>query len=559
MNLQPEIKIKDGRYDYPLFLCVLFALSLFMVCWFAPVSEYGGHDYFFNFRRFSVLMDALQAGKYPIYLDFNAMDGYGYFTKAFYPDLILLPFSAIGLLIGAVAAYNVMIFTLTFLCGLFMYHAVKTVFNNRMAASFSAILYTFSAYHLFDWYNRGALGESISFTFLPVIFLGLYHIIAGDSRKWYLLTIGYTLLLYTHLLSSFLTFITLAIVVLICCKPLIKEPKRIGYLLLAAVVTIPLTASYLLPMFEQMASNTFNYSDAVNITGQTKLSAKEMGWGMLGGVFNQWGSNMSGTGPLLIILIILRLFIREKSAFIRIADICALIGITYMIVMSFIFPWGRLPLGFIQFPWRLYEFVVFFFSIAGAYYLTVFLRSKKQQLAAGAVIVFFAVITVVVTNNSYIYWQSRAKADVPELFTGVPSVDNEYYLGGREYMPASVPSYRLIHERGDSIKAQPATVNSSNLTKNVGVTRFDVVVDSPATLELPLLYYKGYNASLNGKELPIGQSDWGLLTIPVDESGKIEVYYTGTTIQKIGGYISILSVVLLCVYLFIQRKKRKAL
>ncbi|MDH6310387.1 hypothetical protein M2451_003274 [Dysgonomonas sp. PFB1-18] len=549
--------MKDSRYDYPLFLFVLFTLSLFMVCWFAPVSEYGGHDYFFNFRRFNVLMEALQAGKYPIYLDFNAMEGYGYFTKAFYPDLMLLPFAAIGLLIGPVAAYNVMIFTLTFLCGLFMYHAVKTVFDNRMMASFSAILYTFSAYHLFDWYNRGALGESISFTFLPLIFLGLYHIIAGDSRKWYLLAIGYTLLLYTHLLSSFLTFITLAIVVLVCYKPLIKEPKRIGYLLLATAVTVLLTASYILPMFEQMASNTFNYSHAVNITGQTKLSIKEMGWGMLSGVFNQWGSNMSGTGPLLIILVILRLFIREKSSLIRIADICALIGIAYMIVMSFIFPWGRLPLGFIQFPWRLYEFVIFFFAIAGAYYLMLILKSRKQQLAAGAVIVFFAVITIVVTNNSYIYWQSQAKTAVPELFTGIPSVDNEYYLGGREYMPASVPSYRLIHERGDSIKAQPATVAISNLVKSEGITRFDVIVDSPAALELPLLYYKGYNATLNGKNIPIGQSDWGLLTVPTDESGKIEVYYRGTMVQKISWYITLLSALAFCIYIFVSRKKKE--
>lgn len=27
-------------------------------------------------------------------------------------------------------------------------------------AYLSAVLYTFSAYHLFDWYNRGALGEA---------------------------------------------------------------------------------------------------------------------------------------------------------------------------------------------------------------------------------------------------------------------------------------------------------------------------------------------------------------------------------------------------------------
>lgn len=91
-----------------------------LVC---TVSEYGGHDYFFNLQRFRTLMGALQSGNYPIYLDYQVMEGYGYFTKAFYPDLMLLPFAALAILTSIPFAYDVMIFTYTFLCGLFMYQA----------------------------------------------------------------------------------------------------------------------------------------------------------------------------------------------------------------------------------------------------------------------------------------------------------------------------------------------------------------------------------------------------------------------------------------------------
>ena len=557
MNSVNDIKT-DSKYSFWIFLSLLFALSLFMVCWFGPVSAYAGHDYFFNIGRFNVLIDALKSGNYPIYLDYNALEGYGYFTKGFYPDLIILPFAALGILTGTIAAYNVMIFTMTFLCGLLTYIAVNTVFRNTFAASVSAILYTFSAYHLFDWYNRAALGESLSFTFLPIIFLGLYHIIKGDYRKWYLLTIGYSLLIYTHLLSSFLTFITLALIVIICYKPLIKEPKRIGYLALAAIITLPIVSSYILTLLEQMTSNTFYYSTKENITGQTKLGLQDLGWGFLSGILYPKTENMAGTGPLLFLLVLLRLFVKEKNSSVKVADFCLLTGIILLVIASAVFPWGRLPLGFIQFPWRLYEFIIFFFAVCGAYYLSVIVRAKKQQIVAGSVIVLFTLITFIVNNNNYKYWQSLAISEAPQWFTGVASVDNEYYLGGLEYLPVNVPSHHYIHERGDIVISKNEETVISNFTRKEGVTSFDIDIKNPSKLELPLVYYKGYEASYLDKKngMPVTESENGLVQIEAGKSGQIEVVYRWTATQQYSWYISILSTIGLIIYIFVSNRKR---
>jgi len=556
MTAVTEIRT-DTKYDYRIFLLILLGLSLFMVLWFGPLSEYSGHDYYFNIGRFNALMQALREGNYPVYLDYNTLEGYGYFTKGFYPDLVILPFAAIGLIAGAVPAYNIMIFTMTFLCGLFMYFAINNVFRNSFMASVGAILYTFSAYHLFDWYNRAALGESISFTFLPIVFLGLYHIIAGDYKKWYLLTIAFSLLIYTHLLSSVLASIVLVIILLICYKPLLKEPKRIAYLLLAAVVTMPIAGSYLFTMLEQMASNTFYYSEHENITGQTKSGLSELGWGMLSGILFPKSSNMCGTGPLLILLVLLRLFIKQKSQSLRIADICALTGAILLIMISAIFPWGRLPLGFIQFPWRLYEFVVFFFSIAGSYYLYMILKSKKQYIIAGLSIIIFTVVVMVISNENYKYWQTLAKNAVPEWFTGVPSIKNEYYLGRLEYLPVKVPSYNFIHERGDNVKAKLADTEISNYENKDGAIDFDVVVGNTDMLELPLIYYKGYKTTVDTKELPVSESESGLVQISVGKSGSVKVHYAGTTVQRISWYISLLSILGFCLYICFYKKKKQ--
>lgn len=529
-----------------------------MVCWFESNYEYGGHDFYFHFYRFEVLMDALKAGNYPIYLDYKTLEGYGYFTKAFYPDLVLIPFVLIGILTNSVFAFNCMIFVLTFLCGLFMYYAVYTVFKSSFIASVSSLLYTFSAYHIFDWYNRGALGEAISFTFLPLIFLGLYHIIIGDYKRWYILTIGYSLLIYTHLLSSFLTFLVIILLLLACCRSFIKEPKRMLFLLLAAVVTLAIVASYLFPMLEQMSSNDFHYSLQGNITGQTKQGLSEIGWGMLSGIYYMKEHNMCGVGPLIIFLVLLRLFIRrEKSLYIKIADLCLFVGLFLLFMISSFFPWGRLPLGFIQFPWRLYEFVVFFLSISGAYYLYTILKSKWQLIAGGCVVVLFTFVVIIAANRNYKYWQTLTKIHCAGLVDGNPRVDNDYYLGMYEYLPVKTPSLRYVHERGDLVKASIPTTFISDFSKNKGIISFKVETDKSDKIELPLIYYKGYRAvDEQLKELLIQESDYGLVEVSVDKPAEVKVYYEGTIIQKISWYISLLSVLGLCVYIIYSKRKK---
>lgn len=62
-------------------------------------------------------------------------------------------------------------------------------------------VYTFSAYRATDVFYRGAMGEAVSLTLLPMVFLGTYYVLFNDYKKWYWLAIGMTLLVYTYLLS----------------------------------------------------------------------------------------------------------------------------------------------------------------------------------------------------------------------------------------------------------------------------------------------------------------------------------------------------------------------
>jgi len=522
-------------------------------------SSYQGYDFYFHYRRLDVLIDALRHGMFPNYIDYANADGYGYFTKGFYSDVILIPFALIGLFTSTYFAYDVMIFTMTVLCGVFTYHAIKVMYKSSYAASIGAILYTFAIYRLYDVYQRAALGEALSFTFLPIIFLGLYHIIKGDYKKWYILAIGYSLLIFTHVISSVLMFVTLLIIVFIYYKPMIKEPKRIAYLFLAGIVTVIITAYYIFPAVEQLTSNIFLY-DGAGKAGYGKTSFDLLFWGFISGILYPDKAIWSGVGIILILIIFLRLFIKNrKSDALRSVDIGVIIGICFIIASSKIFPWGTFPfslIGFIQYPWRLYEFASYFFAIAGAYYLCLLFVKNRSRIIVFTVIVIATMATTYIHSENYKHlYAIKALQIYPGNSDEKPTFDNRYHLIGGEYFPARILSIDYIYYRGEKVEFKNGDTRVSNLSRNRNITSFDVEIYSPDSLSLPLLYYKGYQVTLNGVNLPVEQSSTGLVQVPVEKSGRMEAYYKGTTIQWLSFFISIISILALSIFIIRSKKK----
>lgn len=542
----------NKRSQFWLFFALLIVLSLIMMYLYQPLCP--GQDFFFHYRRLQALMDGMKTNPYLIYLDYNAIDGYGYFIKAFYSDVILIPFAIIGNFTSISFAYQFMIFTSTILCGVFTYIAVNRIYKNPYAASISALLYIFALYRLLDIYHRAALGEALSFTFVPIVILGLYHIIKGDYKKWYILAVGFSLMIFTHLISTVLMFVTAFIILIIYYKPLFKEPKRILYLCIAGLATIIITAYYLFPMIEQMVSNTFYYESRqiMSKASDSGLSVHWVIWGMFSGITPSTIALLPGIGLLLTCGITLRLFIHEKSDKLRSVDIGVIIGIIYLFACTSFFPWSVFPfslLNFIQMGWRLLEFASFFFAVAGGYYLSQLLKNNKRMLAV--LIVVSVSIILVMVNDAEMYRKYRCGRPITQEAT----FSNDYHLGGLEYIPEKVPSIEFIHQRGNRIETKNPETKISNLKKDSGITEFDISTHSQETLELPLIYYKGYKAEIDGKKASVEESDNGLIQIQAENARHIKIYYAGTILQHICFYISLISILLLCIYIFVQKKK----
>lgn len=545
----------NKKSHFWLFFFVLVLLAICMVFVYGPSYAHPGYDYYFHLKRFEALITAMKEGTFPIYIDYAAALNYGYLSRVFYSDIIFIPFAVLGTIIGSYNAYEVMLFTMTILCGLFMYWAVITIYKSSYISFLASILYTFSVYRLFDIYNRGALGEVFAFTFIPIVFVGLYHIIKGDYRKWYIIAIGFSLLIFSHVISTVLTFITVVIILIFYCKPLIKEPRRIYYLIFAGFVTLLITAVYVFPLFEQMQANSYRYeTNDWTLPSRAKLPLYHVFWGLICGFFYPENLSIVGIGILLTSVVFLRFFVKEKSAMLRSVDIGLIIGLFYIFASSRFFPWGRFPftlLSFIQYPARLYLLVTFFFSLAGAYYLSSIFKKERARFIIAAIVAICSVV-ILCSHNAHFKEMYVAISESNKE----PNPSNFFYLNGAEYVPDRMESGYQILFRGDTIISTENQAQIFETYRDKSVLNIKLETHNFDSLELPLLYYKGYAAELNNEQLPITQSHQGLIQIPVNRSGDVKVYYKGTIIQKVSYYISILSIFVLCIYIFLQKRRK---
>lgn len=551
LNTLVENIASNKKSHFWIFFIVLCLLSVYTTISYYNIQH--GDDFYFHLRRFNALTDAFRDGTFPSYIDYKAIQGYGYLSNTFYSDIILLPFALINMFTGSEFAYRFMIFFMTAFCGISMYWSMKIIYKNTFAAFLSAILFCFCNYRLFALYNRGALGETLAFSFFPLIMLGLYYIIFGNyKRNWYVIAIGFTLIIYTHVLSSIIAFITTIIFIAIYNKPLRQEPRRLLYLLLAGGVTLLSTSYFVFSLLEQMLSNSFYYQSQA--WADPSLYSTSIYWLLLGmteGLTQPEQFFFPKIGLLLCIGLFVRLFIYEKSVKLKSIDIFVIVGLAYLACASNLVPWKYLP-STIQFPWRLFAFVSFFFAIAGGYYISRLMHTKIRSLIALVLFIFF--ISVIVAGGSVNY--NRTINPERLAWNAPPEILYHNIGGGMEYLPSRIHSKDFFDERDNTTLPTRNDTHINNFVRDGKFTRFDVTLVNKDNLELPLIYYKGYSVKLDGKEIPIKQSDNGLIQIIANQSGRVEAYYKGTTTQYASFAITIASILALCAYLYTDKKRR---
>ena len=476
-------------------------------------------------------------------------NGYGYSWNLFYGPLSVYGICLINLITNSFTiSYKIFVFICMILSGFCMYKFVKEISGNNNVGILASILYMSFPYHLTDLYTRNALGEYVSFIFIPLVFLGLHRLFFTE-KKGYPLAIGAIGLILTHNLSTIMVAFFALIYVVFNLEKL-KDKKILKSLLINILFIILITSFYWIPMFEARISSNYQVYEEGMMSTSEQTASHGLALKQLFVTMND-GSYVFELGPHIIIMFALSImtFRVMRSEFKGQYIVFLTCGLLSMWMSTKYFPWKYLPEEFsvIQFPWRMLMMTAFFLSFVCA--INMYAIIKKFNFKDVVVISTISILYIVAFASTLIFYTEEPVTDIANLSLGNYS-GKEYEVvagcGKGEYLPVNAYKNRFyIASREQGIYVLEGKAIIENETKNGTNFKADVkTLDSEYTLfELPYIYYPGYEITLDSIKLVNYETENGFLgfVLGKEDSGEIEVKYTGTSAMKVSMFISIIA------------------
>lgn len=558
-------KKKEGR-RVSIIIAVLFIfLCGYFTFWLLIPGIPKGDDLYFHLSRIVGIKNGLELGIFPVKVYPGYFNGYGYANGLFYPDLFLyIPAILVYLGVKVVTAYKILLVLCTTFTALFMYICVKGISKSRYAGAISMIVYTLASYRAIDVYTRADLGETLAFVFFPLVILGIYKIIYDNYKQWYILSFGIAAIFLSHEISSIVVSGFTIIMFLIGLFRMRKEKKRILYFILAGVVACLLTSYFTFPLVQQILSQKF----VLTTKTITQFTLSQTVEGFLPAIFSFRFNKflvpaISGVGIAILVIPVLRFKVRKnREKYFVFSDVCLVMGIICLLAVIGWFPWNTITnickqIGAIQFAWRLLLPATAFLSVSSGIIAFVLFKNNKSRKIALIVVLILSIFASTVN----IYADYTAKVASHKMISENYQVD--YSVGNGEYLPANTNTKEL-KTRGDIVTSNDKNIKISFVKDGTNMKiEFYNNNSNDSYLELPLIYYLGYKATLdvNGKtvNLTVEKGTNNIVKVNLDSytSGTIKVSYAGTTLEHISTVISIVTLILLLLYIIRKKKVRK--
>ena len=428
---------------------------------------------------------------------------FGYSWNLFYGPLSVNGLIIIDLLFNnLVNSYKFFSFIALILSGIFMHKFVKAFAKNNNAALLAGILYMTFPYHLTDFLIRNALGEFLSFVFIPLVFLGVYNLFYEENKNSYYITIGAVGLILTHNISTILVAF-FAIFLLIFNLEKIKDKKVYKPLIINIIFILLITSFYWVVLLETQLYTKYQvYESGMMATNESVRNA--------GLKLNQFfvtfddGSYIFELGPHIIIILAFSIMtfrridkkIKEMYCFFFISSLLTLWMSTKY------FPWMIVPeqFCFIQFPWRMLLMSGFFISLVCT--INMYTLIKRFNIKDVVIVSVISVYYSVAIFSPY-FKNAEPVNNIEQMQLGNFS-GREYEVvtgcGKGEYLPVNAYKNRFyIASRDKNIYVLKGKALIEDEAKdNTNYSAKIKTLDAEYTIfELPYIYYPGYEIRWN--------------------------------------------------------------
>ena len=523
--------------------------------------------------RLFLFDQAIKAGQFRVRWVSGLGFGFGYPLFVFYPPFVY----GLGELIhlsgaGFVDSVKIVFALSILLSGITMYILGKNI-SGKIGGLVAAVFYMMAPYRAVDVYVRGALSESFSFVWLPLILYAFLKLSQCKSfNKYYVLLAAFSVafLMITHnlVLLPFLIFLTLFILFLF----MVTKNKKVfsSSCIISLLLAAGLSAFFWIPSLLEKKYTIVDQILLVDLADyRSHFVYVQQLWNSLwgfGGSTAGLGDGISfKIGKLHVVLattafvISLLIFKYRKRlpqvnltlCFFGLLLLAAFMTTSYSQLIWQIF----VPLAYLQFPWRFLIFTSLFSSILAGLFIF-YIRIKSLQILAAIVL-----ITTLIIPNIKLFTPDKYRSDLTDQEATSKEVINwDVSKTSFEYAPKGVDLYKgplgtnLINIAKNEITQEKIQILKGdsvikNLRTNPSKVTFNSNSKSESVIQANIFNFPNWEVSVDGQSVNINDDNkLKLITFDVPQgSHKVEIAFKDTPVRSMANVVSIFSILVVLV------------
>lgn len=531
---------------------------------------YTSHDGRHQIVRLVHFHQGLVDGQLPVRWAGTALNGYGYPLFIF---TYRLPFWIAETcylfnknLVNAIKFTFIITYLLS---GLSMYWFAKELWHSKPAAFICSVFYLWAPYRFVDIFVRAALGEAVTFVFIPTFFLGILFLSRNKIFSGFVLTCSsLAALILSHALTLILWVIPIILWLVINLIQTKFKKIYIFETLLSFIWSLALTAYYWIPatfekQYTQFSASLGDYYKDHFVTLK-QLIYSRWGYGFsMAGVEDDAMSFQVGVAQWLIIgliaiYLIVRLLMRNKlklRIFAKITKqnisnivffiIIFLVSIYFMLSSSEWFYHRLKNMMVIDLPWRFLGVSIFAASLLSGS-LILILESKITKCLLGIFIITLCLYgnRNHLNVNQYTYYSEKEYWQDQET-------TNEH----NDYMPRG-----FIENKEDDVNYQLKTLtgNSDNkiILRNSFLVRFySEVKSNTAEILTRVANFPGWQMYIDGEITKITDKDGRIKVALTRGNHLITLIFKETKVRLFSDWLSLISFIIFSSYCLWYAKK----
>lgn len=540
--------------------------------------------------RLFLFDQSLRAGQFPVRWVDGLGFGFGYPLFVFYPPLVYFVGEAFHLIgFGFIDSVKLVFFASIVASGVAMYILLKSLWG-RLPGLVGALFYLAVPYRAIDIYIRGAMAESFSFVWPPLILWSFYQLsLTARPLHIYLSGIFLALLMLTHNLIFLPFMLILPFYLLFLFVKYGAKKKFFVNCLVSIVIGLAISSFFWLPAIwekkftivdDLLLINLANY----NIHFVYPQQLWNWPWGF-GGSAEGLADGLSFKIGKLHILASLAAFLlastgilyrkyksqlpapslasggvncspRFAPASTRVAGEAGQLSTVFFLLfllsafMTTYYSkpvWDLVPpLAYLQFPWRFLTFTALFSSILAAAFIFL-LKVPIIRLVAASLVIFLLIF------NLKLFAPQTYRPDLTDHAATAKEVINwdishssfEYIPRGVELTKSSLGTNLIAISKSDIPREKVTPIKGSTQVTyrqiKPHLLEFTVDAQEDTKLQANIFNFPGWQAQIDNQEVPINDNNrLKLITLNVTKGEhSVLIEFKNTSARSIGNWITL--------------------